>query len=159
MFLFLSQTTTNHAYHLFVNCTVCPAIKIKFGFTEFYFYLENQGIEHMKHGIRTAAKRQTEVCRSPEVLTKGDFARWRSIPIGTAIKIKFGFTEFYFYLVGTEIKYIFIATVRGPGSTDRLPNQPWSYPMKTLPATHRHPRYRALWRVKHGHLAQPHPTW
>ena len=60
------------------------AIKIKFGFTEFYFYLENQGIEHMKHGIRTAAKRQTKVCRSPEVLTKGDFVRWRSIPIGTA---------------------------------------------------------------------------
>ena len=42
------------------------------------------GIEPMRHGIRTTAKRQTEVCRSTQVLTRGDFARWRSIPIGTA---------------------------------------------------------------------------
>jgi len=50
----------------------------------------------MKHGIRTAAKRQTEVCRSPEVLTKGDFARWRSIPIGTAIRFRLRYSEIGF---------------------------------------------------------------
>lgn len=51
------------------------------------------GIEPMRHGIRTAAKRQTEVCRSPQVLTRGDFARWRSIPIGTAIRFRLRYSE------------------------------------------------------------------
>ena len=77
------RTSDSHSGNM-GSIPIGTAIKIKFGFTEFYFYLVGPGIEHMKHGIRTAAKRQTEVCRSPEVLTKGDFARWRSIPIGTA---------------------------------------------------------------------------
>lgn len=74
------RTSDSHSGNM-GSIPIGTAIKIKFGFTEFYFYLENQGIEHMKHGIRTVAKRQTGVCRSSEVLTKDDFARWRSIPI------------------------------------------------------------------------------